>query len=310
MFSVKDKTFFNVSDYFDYMAETLGQTPYHHFFKSEKVTSDGLKLHLDVYEHSKQAPTIVFIPGTAIYAMCYAEFMYKLGRAGYNVVGLDPRGHGQSEGVRGDYTMEELMRDVKHAIDFALRRFSKKVSLVGSSQGGIVALYTAAKDTRLNTVVCQNFADLTSQDTTQLTRHPRLFKYMRKLIGNADSLPNASIPMSAYIDLDSIKLKYFGSIRQFIDADPLAVKTISLRALHSLGSTPMAVPMEEVKVPVFVFQGDADTIFPVAYTKKLYERLTCEKEFVLFKGMGHALMSDNVDDILPEILAWFREIYP
>ncbi|MFN8310627.1 MAG: alpha/beta fold hydrolase [Chitinophagales bacterium] len=310
MFSVKDKTFFNVSDYFDYMAETLQQPPYHHYFKSEKISSDGLKLHLDVYEHSKSAPTIVFVPGTAIYAMCYAELMYKLGQSGYNVVGLDPRGHGQSEGPRGDYTIHEIMTDVRHTIDFAIKRFGKKVSLMGSSQGGIISLYMAAKDERLNSVICQNFADLTSMDTTQLTRHPRLFKYMRMLIGNAEKMPNAFIPMSAYIDLDSIKLEHFGSIRQFIENDPLALKNISLRALHSLGQTPMARPMEEIKVPVMVFQGDADTIFPVDYTKKLYERLNCRKELVIFRNMGHALMSNNVDAILPEILDWLRKIYP
>jgi alpha-beta hydrolase superfamily lysophospholipase len=284
----------------------------HHYFKSETIISDGLKLHLDVYEYDKKAPTIVFVPGTAVYALCYSEILFKLGEAGYNVIGLDPRGHGQSEGPRGDYTIPELIRDAEAAIDYAIKRFGKKVSLMGSSQGGIISFYLAAKDERLDSVICQNFADLTGEETTKLTRHPVLFKYLRILIGNSkasDLIPNAMIPMSAYIDLDSIQVRYFGSIRQFVDNDPLAVKSISVRALQSLGQTAMDKPIEKIKVPVMVFQGDADTIFPVTYTQKLFERITSKKKMTIYPNMSHALMSENVDEILPDILDWLRDIY-
>jgi len=313
MISIKNRTFAKINDYFDYMAETLGYPAYHHYFKSETVMSDGLKLHVDVYEYDKKAPTVVFIPGTAVYALCYSEMLFKLGESGYNVIGLDPRGHGQSEGVRGDYTIPELMRDVEATIDFAIKRFGRKVSLMGSSQGGIISFYLAAKDERIDSVICQNFADLTGEETTRLTRHPVLFKYMRMLIGNSkasDLIPNAMIPMSAYIDLDSIPVKYFGNIRQFVDNDPLAVKNISIRALQSLGQTGLDKPIAKIKVPVMVFQGGDDTIFPVAYTKKLYDKLTCQKKMTVFPHMSHALMSENVDEILPDILDWLRQIYP
>jgi pimeloyl-ACP methyl ester carboxylesterase len=273
MIESKDKAFDTVNEYFDYMAQTLGYPPYHHYFKSETVMSDGLKLHVDVYEHSKKAPTIVFIPGTAIYALCYAEMLYKLGQAGFNVVGLDPRGHGQSEGVRGDYTVPELMNDVENTINFAISRFNKKVSLMGSSQGGILSFYMAARDERIDCVICQNFADLTGDETTTLTRHPRLFKYLRMLIGGkaGELIPNAMIPMTAYIDMDSIPVKYFGNIRNFIENDPLAVRNISVRALQSLGHTALDKPIADIKVPVMVFQGDEDSIFPVEYTRKIYD---------------------------------------
>ena len=312
MISTKNKTFATATEYFDYMADTLGYPPYHHEFKAETVMSDGLRLHVDVYEYDKKAPTIVFVPGTAIYAMCYAEMLYKLGQSGYNVIGLDPRGHGQSEGPRGDYTIPELMNDIECTISYAIKRFNKKVSLMGSSQGGILSLYMAAKDERLDSVICQNFADLTGEDTTSLTRHPVLFKYLRILISNSgagDLIPKAMIPMSAYIDMDSIQLRYFGNIRQFVENDPLAVKNISIRALQSLGQTAMARPASKIKVPVMVFQGDADTIFPVAYTRKLYDKLTCKKKMVVYPNMSHALMSDNVDEVLPDILGWLKEIY-
>jgi pimeloyl-ACP methyl ester carboxylesterase len=310
MYVSKDKTFKTLHDYFDYIAETLGYPRVHDYFKADWVISDGLKIHVDVYEHDPQAPTIVFIPGTAIYALCYGELLYKLGQAGYNIVGFDPRGHGRSEGLRGDYTITEIMRDAGHVVDYAINRFNNKVSVMGSSQGGIVAFYLAAKDERLNSVICQNFADLMAEETLQLARHPRLFKYLKLLIAKAEGiLPNAQIPVTSYIDLDKIPVDYFGTARNFMESDPLALKTISLRALQSLANTAMEKPVEDIKVPVMVLQGTADSIFPVSYTQSIYDKLTCKKKFSLFPGKSHAVLHEDTDSVVPEVLNWLHDIY-
>ena len=310
MYVSKDKTFNTLHDYFDYIAETIGYPRVHDYFKTDWVMSDGLKLHVDVYEHDPSAPTIVFIPGTAIYALCYGELLYKLGMSGYNVIGFDPRGHGQSEGVRGDYTISEIMKDAENVITYAINRFNYKVSLMGSSQGGIVAFYMAAKDERLNSVICQNFADLTAPETLQLARHPRLFKYIKLLIAKAGGIiPKTQIPITSYIDLDKIPVKYFGSAKNFMESDPLTLKTISLRALQSLAHTKMAKPVEQIKVPVMVLQGTADSIFPVAYTQKIFDKLTCRKKFSLFPDKSHAVLHEDTDKVVPEITSWLHEIY-
>lgn len=310
MYVSKDKNFKTLHDYFDYIADTLNYPRVHEYFKTDTVISDGLKLHVDIYEHDPIAPTIVFIPGTAIYALCYGELLYKLGQAGYNVVGFDPRGHGQSEGVRGDYTIDELVSDARHVVNYAKERFNDKVTVMGSSQGGIVAFYLAAQDETLNSVICQNFADLTAEETLQLARHPRLFKYLKLLIAKAgDIIPNTQIPVTSYIDLEKIPVQYFGNVKNFMDSDPLTLKTISLRALQSLAHTKMAKPVEEVKVPVMVLQGTADSIFPVNYTRAIFDKLTCQKKLSLFEGKSHALLHEDLDNVVPELLSWLHEIY-
>jgi pimeloyl-ACP methyl ester carboxylesterase len=310
MYISKDNKFHTLHEYFDFIAETLDYPRVHEYFKSDTVVSDGLKLHVDVFEHDPYAPTIVFIPGTAIYALCYGELLYRLAQSGYNIVGFDPRGHGQSEGARGDYTISEIMRDAENVITYAIKRFNNKVSLMGSSQGGIVAFYMAAKDHRLDSVICQNFADLTSEDTLQLARHPRLFKYLRMLIAKAgDVLPNAQLPITSYIDLDKIPVKYFGSAKNFMESDPLSLKTISLRALQSLAHTEIPKPVEEITVPVMVLQGTADSIFPVSYTQKIFDKLTCKKKFSLFPDKSHAVLHEDIEGVVPEVVAWLHEIY-
>ena len=311
MYVSNDKTFTTLHGYFDHIADTLGYPRVHEFFKTEWVISDGLKIHMDVYEHDPNAPTIVFIPGTAIYALCYGDLLYKLGLAGYNVIGFDPRGHGQSEGVRGDYTIPEIIKDAENVVNYAIERFNSKVSVMGSSQGGVVAFYLAAKDNnKLNSVICQNFADLTAPETLQLARHPRLFKYLKMLIAKAgDIIPNTQIPVTSYIDLEKIPVEYFGNAKNFMDSDPLALKTISLRALQSLANTAMAKPVEQITTPVMVLQGTADSIFPVSYTQSIFDKLTCQKKFSLFPGKSHAVVHEDVDAVVPEVLAWLHEIY-
>lgn len=300
----------SIEAYFDFLSDTLDVPKVYKYFKNETIVSDGFKLHLDVYTYHPKSPTIVFIPGTGTYAMCYAEVLYKLGEEGYNIIGVDPRGHGRSEGPRGDYTIEEIMTDVQNVISFAIEKFNKRVTVMGCSQGGIAAFYLAAKEERIQTVVCQNFADLSSHETFQLTRHPNLSRFIRPFIsGYTGSLSSVQIPISFYLDLESIKIKYFGNARNFLERDPLALQTISLRALRSLSSSPIPKPVEQITTPVMVFQGTEDTIFPVDYTQKIYHRLTNKKHFELFEGLSHAILTENVDTVLPSILDWLKSIY-
>ena len=302
--------FNTLQEYFDHISDTLGYPRSHENFKSDWVISDGLKIHVDVYEHDPYAPTIVFIPGTAIYSLCYGELLHRLGSLGYNIVGFDPRGHGRSEGIRGDYTISEIMTDAGNVVSYAINRFNKNVSLMGSSQGGIVAFYMAARDKRLNSVICQNFADLTAPETLSLARRPRLFKYLKLLIAKAGNIiPRAQVPITAYIDLDKIPVKYFGSAQKFMESDPLTLKSVSLRALQSLAHTALDEKIENIKVPVMVLQGTADSIFPVEYTKAIFDRLTCRKKMSLFPGKSHAVLHEDIEGVVPEIKKWLDEIY-
>lgn len=311
MYVVKEKKFATLNDYFDYIVETVGFPPAHRFFTSGTVVSDGLQIHIDVFEHAPDAPTLIFIPGTALYGLCYGELLHQISiQGGYNVIAMDPRGHGRSEGTRGDYTINEIMRDAQAVIGYAIERFNDRVAVMGSSQGGIVAFYLAAKDERINTVICQCFADLTSEDTLQLARHPRVFKYLKLLLAKAGNvLPNPQIPITSYIDLDKIPVRYFGTAKAFMDMDPLALKTISLRALQSLAHTEMAKPVEQITIPVAVMQGTADSIFPITYTQKIYDRLNCVKDFIQFPGKSHALLHEDMEAVVPVVLEWLGGIY-
>lgn len=297
--------------YFEKMAQELGFAHILQKFESDYTYSEGFRLHLDVIEVDHNAPTIVFIPGTAVYALCYAEFLALVADSGYNVVGFDPRGHGQSEGTRGDYTIQEIVRDTQAVITYAIEHFNEEVSVVGTSQGGIVAFYLAGVEDRVKSIVCQNFADLSDASSAQLTNRPMLIKFTKPLLFKLSGyLPNISLPISAYVNIEQEPIRHFGTVGQFLRKDPLALKTIKLRALRSLASSKPFKKPEAINIPTLVLQPGQDNIFPVSYTKKLFKRLRCKKRLVIFKNFTHTMMIDEVAAVTTFVIKWLDEIHP
>jgi pimeloyl-ACP methyl ester carboxylesterase/uncharacterized membrane protein YhhN len=306
----KNKEFNSAEDYFQFMIDELGFPNIIHFFKSELIPSGNLKVNVDIHEYSKDAPTVVFVPGTSVYGLCYAEIMHEIGKKGYNIVAMDPRGHGRSEGNRGDYTIEELMSDVENVVAFAKKRFNNKVTLMGSSQGGIVCFYLASKGIEVDSIVCQNFADLAWKETFNIARFPTFARMSTPLIKlSGKLLPSVTVSTLTYLDLKSIKIKYFGNLHNFIVNDPFTISKISLRAARSLVNAQMPNTIESITTPIFVFQGSDDIVFPVSYTQKIFDKLTCKKQMKVYPGCDHAIMVENVPLIAPDLVAWLDEVY-
>ena len=134
--------------------------------KQEYITSQGLKIHLDIYDNKESlGKTMIFIPGTAMYSRFYAEFCYNLFRKGFRVVVPDMPGHGLSEGIRGHFTMDTFTKTTYDLTSYVLDTFGGKVAIMGSSLGGITALYSIANDDeRLSAAICHNAALFDEKD--------------------------------------------------------------------------------------------------------------------------------------------------
>jgi len=251
---------------------------------------------------------VVFIPGTAVYALVFAEFMYKLSLRGFHVIGFDPRGHGRSQGMRGSYTIQELVRDTRAVIAYARRRFGTEIFLAGSSQGGIVAFYTAADEPDLKGAVCHNLAVLDDPNTTSLSRRPALARFLKRLLPLARLFSELQVPVALYLDLSKEKTRLFGNAKAFLDQDLLALRSISLKALASLATTPLPCPVEAVPTPIMILHAEYDNIFPRAYVERIYDRLPWPKRFELVRDRPHLLLTDYPDEILPAIEAWLKKM--
>jgi len=298
-------------NYLAHLAEQMNVPHIIEAFKQDYTYSDNLKISLDILETDFNAPTVVFIPGAAVYALCYAEIMTKLGEAGYNVIGFDPRGHGKSEGRRGDYIFEELVRDTQAVITYAIENYSGEVSIMGAKQGGIVALHVAAADDRIQSAICYNLADMSDPLSKQLQLFPRKSTRLVSpiLFGLSDIFPNLSLRVSRYAKFSNRKVRHFGNAQEFVKQDPLVLKKIKIKALKSFAHARLAREIDEISTPVFVLQPEQDEIFPIEYTQKIFDKLKCKKRLEIFEGLNDMMMIENANELSPSIVSWLSDIH-
>jgi alpha-beta hydrolase superfamily lysophospholipase len=297
-----------IRQYQESIASRFGLDVDFSLWEEDYISANGQKLHLDVLIHRESSPTLVFIPGTATYARAYAEFMSEVHKRGFNVVGFDPRGHGRSSGLRGDYTINEIVDDTLAVVEYARQRFRGKVAIAGSSQGGIVALYAAARDDSLAGAVCHNLADLNGRDNIELStvKIPHWLSPPARLLMRI--YQGYSIPISIYLDLEKEKLSDGSDAAKHINEDPLCVSWISMRAMRSLLKTDLARPVDEITVPICLVHSAGDNIFPKEYVEGIYASLTCPKEYILLEGKDHLVMTNYVDDIIEPVSGWLRKV--
>ena len=100
--------------------------------------SAGLDIHY--FRRSGTGPTLIFLHPSSGYGRMWQETTAHL-PAGYDVYALDQRGHGDSSRPDGEYSAEELARDLKLFID---KLGLQRVIVAGHSLGGRVALCFAA----------------------------------------------------------------------------------------------------------------------------------------------------------------------
>jgi len=112
-------------------------------------TEDGLQLHLRHWPAAAPARgQVLIVHGLGEHIERYAHVAATLNAAGWDVHGWDHRGHGRSEGKRGDIPDHDaLLRDTARVID-AVRRpagSAQRFVLLGHSLGGAVAARFAAE---------------------------------------------------------------------------------------------------------------------------------------------------------------------
>lgn len=296
-----------------YLRELAGKFGLEELYESSKTRytySDGLKISIEVFKKDAHAPTIVLIPGATMYALCYGSLIKEMYDRGYNVVAFDPRGHGKSGGERGDYTFSELIRDTQAVVTWAIDNLNNRISLLGSDQGAIVALYTAASDDRVKSIICKNIADLNDR----VFRKLEVFNSKRKILqpvvlGLSGLFPNMKLPIYSYLNFKNVELKGIGPIREFMEKDPLVLRSLKAKTLTSILNYKPARTLEQFNTPIFVMQAEKDNIFPLEYTQSIFDKLSCKKRMEILPGLSHTMLTEQAEKVAPLIASWLEEIH-
>lgn len=234
------------------------------------VARDGLRLHSWLFRSSEAVASVIMLHGHGgnKHAMLpLAHMLYPR----FNVMLLDHRGHGESEGTRTTIGYEERL-DVHAAVDYLLEQGMGPVGIFGMSMGGATAILAAAEDPRIAAIVADSpFARLrwAVGQRARLRGYPA---FMTSAVAYAGCLATA------------LHLRY--RMQAF---DPVEV-------VHLLAPRPFLLT-----------HGVEDDVIPVANAHALFGRAAEPKELWLMPGLKHCQALDECyDEFKARIVAFYE----
>ena len=222
----------------------------------EITARDGLKLHGYFLPAAQPTgKTVLAVHGYRCDGLrewgFYADFYH---RCGYNLLMVDDRGHGQSEGKYIGFGCPDRL-DVLCWADWLKKRFGDdcRTLLHGISMGGATVLL-AGGEAQLEPSVCGIIDDC---------GYTSAWEEQRYQLKNSFHLP--AFPLLYVADL-CCRLCAGYSFRQ---ADALAA-------------------VKNIRVPVLFIHGDADDFVPTEMGYRLYEACQAKKKLLIVRGAIHA----------------------
>ncbi len=267
----------------------------------EWIEHRGERIHLELHPASAATATVVYAHGLGDHARRSTPLGGALADAGLNAVLIDRRGHGISEGRRGDATLEADLGVIERTLAYARERFRGPVVLMGDSLGGVMSWYLLTREPDVEAVICHciNHPDV---------HHDPAMRWKGPLTrGLARIAPALRIPIDQIADYSEVALEPLTG-RYFTERpDRLFNFSITMRSMASYVGFEARIPWEQVTTPVLVTIGDDDRMTTREHTERCLERArTPRTTFMPMPGMGHQLYLEHLADALPPALEWIE----
>ena len=255
----------------------------HHLVK----TSDGMTLFLRKWEPKTEVPrgtAMLILHGITAHSRPYAMIAQPLSERGFTVYGLDLRGHGLSDGNRGDSPgKERFVRDLCETIEFVSERH-EGVVLIGHSLGVLSSIFAMNHCLKHISGAVLLSAGLALRDGA---------------IGGMSLAQKLKILFSSILAPSRPAIRYEREGMVGLD-DPLFNFRYTLRFIRMVRFEDIDFP-ENLDFPVFVGIGDSDELFSVESCREMYEAIPSDsKEFYVAEGARHAEFPEGAWDPLVE----------
>lgn len=213
------------------------------------ATADGLNISA-WYIPGSRAQAIILVHGIDTNRGAVLPEAKILAEAGYHLLMLDLRAHGQSEGSLATYGYREAL-DVQAAVDYlAGLPEIEQIGALGTSFGGAAVARAAAIDSRLKAVVIES-------------SYSSLTEAVKDAFEQRSIFPGWSAPLLITLAerRAGIKISQVDSARDLAMLQPRAV---------------------------MIIHGSEDMLFPVEHAYRMYASAGEPKQLWIIEGLGHA----------------------
>ena len=215
---------------------------------------EGLKLYARLYNMFEGAPVVLFFHGYRSSSIRDGNGIFELCKKyGYNIMMIDQRAHGRSEGMTMTFGIRERY-DVLSWINYAIERFGKesKIVLAGISMGAATVLM--ASNLNLPENVKGIMADCPYSSPKDI-----LCSVLRSL----------KLPAGVLYQLAKWSAKVYGRV--------------------NIEESSAKEAVTESNVPILFIHGDDDRFVPCCMSRECYDACHSEKKIVFVKDAGHGI---------------------
>ncbi len=271
-----------------------------------KITFGGSSYWQAWLPHDPARAVVVIVHGIHEHSARYAHVGRRLAAAGYAVYAADHRGHGRSDGQRGNIErMSFLTNDLDSFVRFAAGRHPDlPIFMVGHSLGGLIALHyvTEQRTTRVRGLVVSGPAVQVMAGSTLQRRLARVLSALVPNLGVAaiDAAQKISRDPEVVRAYQDDPLVYRGKIKARTGAEILA----------TIESLPARLP--SLSIPLLILHGSDDRICALAGSTLVHDRVSSlDKTLRRYLGLYHEVFNEpEREAILADLISWLDQHLP
>lgn len=220
------------------------------------TASDGMATYTQIWEPNDNTTVkavICLIHGLGEHSSRYAHFAEFMTAKDIAVLACDLRGHGKSEGRRGDVAAYSILLDqVAHLIQNAIRRYNTpNLFLYGHSMGGNIALnYILTRQPNIKGAII----------SAPFLRTPKPIPPVKLML--AKVMKNVWGGWRENNELKIDKLSHLPNIVEAYRKDPLVHPQISVRWFHGANEAAnyAMTHAADLKIPILLMHGTEDEL--------------------------------------------------
>jgi len=233
-------------------------------------------------------PVVIVCHGAGDWKENFFELCRYLVQRGIGALALDMHGHGQSGGERYCVNTSLWADDVRAALDYLASRRevdARRIAAFGFSSGGTAVLEAALADSRLKALI------LLDATVRNVLNPPMALLFRLVVVAGRLKLRLTGRPLR--VPLAKVVVPRLASdeeINQRAASHPLlrhAFLNFPLPGGEQAFLVNTIQRVSQIRVPTLVLWGQDDQLDPPETGRRLFEKLTCEKQLVLIPGNGH-----------------------